>query len=105
MDSLISGAIGNAEIARSPHRIGLELCSIALRLPSSVLEFLSREGPVMSSTALLWLSLIVSQATPAAPAEAGKPGRTAEDFDEDMIAGHPDLEPLPHPSAIDWSLD
>lgn len=69
----------------------------------------------MSMAALVCLNLLLAQG-PQAPVESdagkaaqrpdGKQSRyTAADFDEEMIAGHPDGEPLPQPAEVDWSLE
>jgi hypothetical protein len=65
----------------------------------------------MSIAALLCLPLVLAQNPQTLlqsepPQPSAKQGRyTAADFDEEMIAGHPDGEPLPQPAEVSWSLD
>jgi hypothetical protein len=68
----------------------------------------------MSIAALIYVNLLLAQGpqTPAKPPDkppveppAKQARYTAEDFDEEMIAGHPDGEPLAQPVEVNWSLD
>lgn len=71
----------------------------------------------MSLAALVCLQLVLCPGQVAADNSAAdkpvaqksttkQPGRyTAEAFDEEMIAGHPDGEPLAMPDGVSWNLD
>jgi hypothetical protein len=53
-------------------------------------------------SAIVLLSLLVSQAPAADPPKP--PRLSAAAFDEDDVAGHPDGEPPPLPKNVDWGL-